>query len=480
MPELVGLIPAAGKGTRAYPYTKDIPKGMLPVAGRPLLEHSLVMLRDQAHIREFFIVVGDLGQVIRDHFGDGAAWNVKITYIQNQHIDLGLAHSVRLAGEHITGPFLMVLSDEFYLETNHSALARQSLDPEELGACGVFRSQDWNAIKRNYTLHLDGERISSLEEKPADPQEPILGTGTLLLSPRVFRLLEEAFAREGEPPDFIGTLGEAVAHGLTMRPFFLEGRYVNINDVDSLHWANFLGRSKLMPKAKHSVVVQSWGQEEGLARVMGEYDRLDCVDEVLLVLPDGCPEPAWLAGLGKSRVLHAPPGQEKYGALLAYGIEAARGDIVTITEGYYSFYPNDVKKLLAYIADAELVVGTRTTRQLIQQGTRMRGVVRLAHVFLAKLIELLWLNYSVRLSDVGCTFRTIWKDCYRDIAGQLHSRGPAYALEMTLEVMKSRRRLIEVPVSFLHTNEVLAARHQKPSVFFRFLATVLLKRLGLI
>jgi len=148
-------------------------------------------------------------------------------------------------------------------------------------------------------------------------------------------------------------------------------------------------------------------------------------------------------------------------------------------EGYYCFYPSDLHKLLAYIADADLVLGTRTSRQLIQQGSRMRGVVRLAHLLLAKLVELLWLRHRVRLSDVGCTYRLLWRHCYEEIKARVTSSGPEFELEMTIEILRSRQRLIEVPVSFLRTNEDLAQLYQRPSIFLRMLAKVIRRRLGL-
>jgi hypothetical protein len=131
------------------------------------------------------------------------------------------------------------------------------------------------------------------------------------------------------------------------------------------------------------------------------------------------------------------------------------------------------------MADADLVLGTRTTRQLIQQGTRMRGRVRLAHIMLAKLIEILWISHRIRLTDVGCTYRVLWRDSYLDIRDRLTSEGPEYVLEMDIETLQSRKRLIEVPVSFLNTNEVLAEKYQSVGMFFRMLRTILRKRIGL-
>lgn len=74
------VILAAGRGTRMGDLTKQLPKPMLEVEGKPVLEHIVVGLRDEAKIREIFVIVGWQAQVIRDYFGDGSKWGVSISY----------------------------------------------------------------------------------------------------------------------------------------------------------------------------------------------------------------------------------------------------------------------------------------------------------------------------------------------------------------------------------------------------------------
>jgi UDP-N-acetylglucosamine diphosphorylase / glucose-1-phosphate thymidylyltransferase / UDP-N-acetylgalactosamine diphosphorylase / glucosamine-1-phosphate N-acetyltransferase / galactosamine-1-phosphate N-acetyltransferase len=74
------VILAAGKGTRMGGLTTDIPKPMLQVQGRPILEHILTGLRDAAGIREFFIVTGHRAEVVEAHFGDGSKFGVAVRY----------------------------------------------------------------------------------------------------------------------------------------------------------------------------------------------------------------------------------------------------------------------------------------------------------------------------------------------------------------------------------------------------------------
>jgi hypothetical protein len=327
-------------------------------------------------------------------------------------------------------------------------------------------------------VRIQPKGITRLLEKPRERVGNLLGTVTFLLSPRIFGHLKKALAEKKEAADFIGVLDGAVQKGESLQPFHLKGNYVNINDVDSLNWANFLGRSRQLPSASLSVVIQSLGVEEGLSRLANEFNDLARVDEVLIIVPAGKREPPWVSRLAKTRWVEAPPEIIAYGSLIAFGLEQARGDILVVLEGFYSFYPSDLTKFLAYLADADLVLGTRTTRQLIQQGSRMRGVVRLAHILLAKLVEILWISHRIRLTDVGCTYRALWRSCFLDIKDRLTGPGPEYVLEMDIETLRSRKRLIEIPVSFLNTHEALALRHQELSVFFRMLQTIIRKRLG--
>lgn len=73
------VILAAGKGTRMRELTQDIPKPMLKVQGRPILEHIVTGLVSSG-IREIFIVTGYQAETIERHFGDGAAWKARIAY----------------------------------------------------------------------------------------------------------------------------------------------------------------------------------------------------------------------------------------------------------------------------------------------------------------------------------------------------------------------------------------------------------------
>ncbi len=101
------VILAAGKGTRMGGLTAGLPKPMLPVRGRPILEHILDGLI-AAGIRRFFIVTGFCGDVIESHFGDGSKWNVEIRY-GRQTVQDGTGKAPEVAAQFV-GPDDFVLT----------------------------------------------------------------------------------------------------------------------------------------------------------------------------------------------------------------------------------------------------------------------------------------------------------------------------------------------------------------------------------
>ena len=107
------VILAAGFGSRLRPLTDTIPKAMVPVAGRPLLEHHVERLR--AHgIEEIFINLHYLPEVVRGHFGDGSRWGVRIEYALEPEIR-GTAGGVKGFEARLGEVFFVVYGDVFSL-----------------------------------------------------------------------------------------------------------------------------------------------------------------------------------------------------------------------------------------------------------------------------------------------------------------------------------------------------------------------------
>lgn len=440
---MIGVIPAAGQGTRAYPYTRRIPKGMLEIEGEPNLARTVALMRDQLGIRDIVIVVGAFGELIEEHFGDGARCDVRIRYVRNDAIDKGLSYSILLARPHVDDHFCVILGDECYVDTNHADLLATDYRAA-LATCGVMAGYGDAELQKNYAVTVDGDRIRRLVEKPKPPCEGLLGVGTFVFSPAIFAHLEAALADPSAgPTDPVNVLARLCAAGAELRAFALRGGYVNINDRDALNLANNLVRSRDFAARPIDLVLLAKGGGESARRTVEDFRATGRFQRILLVSG-----PRGLAGPAPDgvQVLSAPSGE--YGEMMRTGFDAATADIVVTAMSDGSYAARDLSKFLEYLKDADLVVGTRTTRQLIQQGSNMRGIVRLAHVILAKLLELVWWEFEPRLTDVGCAYRAVWRSGYRTIRPLLRSPGPGYAVEMLLEMLRARKRVIEIPISF--------------------------------
>jgi NDP-sugar pyrophosphorylase family protein len=477
MTRLVGVIPAAGRGVRAYPYTETIPKAMLEVDGVPILRGNVELMRDQLDIHDIRIVIGHRGEVIRDCFGDGRDLGVRIEYVTNQRIDLELPYSLYLATRDVESFGCVILADECYIDSNHRELLAEPYD-SALATCGVITSEHPKYVRKNYAVALRDGRIVGLEEKPRAPADRLMGTGTYILHPDLLQRLRAAFEPDPErgPRGWTAWLGELCREGGGLRPFFLRGHYVNINSRDDLNRANCLLRELTFAQRRRSLVFVV-GEPAGAAESAGKFAQRDEIDEV--VVASARPVPG-LAVTGKLQPVVAPHPNADVGELIQLGLTAARGDILVIVDSDETFSPRDLSKFFVYLRDADMVVGTRTTRQMLEQATNMRGIVRAAHVILAKLLELLWWRFDPRLTDTCCNYRAFWRSTYMAIRPHLSSTDAAIYPEMVIEVVRARRRIIEIPINYYNPDATLPAvrtRYQSVTSFARIVAMMIRKRL---
>lgn len=476
MSKLYGLIPAAGKGTRARPYSNMIPKGMLEINGVPNLQRTVEMMRDQLQISEIVIVVGHLGQTIIDYLGDGTQFGVSIRYITNTEIDRGLAWSVLLGAETLDDYFCVILSDECYVDSNHHELK----SPEYrrgIATCVLKEVDDKELIKRNYAAFIKGGEIESLVEKPEKVDNDILGCGTWLLSPEVIPVLRQAFEKSPHNyVEFVSFLGSLCGGTSSVLPFWLKGSYVNINDRDSLASAAFNERSYRFEEQRKSLLIYSEGIEENISFSLERYKRVADLTRIYLIVPHDNVIETTACAHG-AEIIRCPPGCELYGEKIRYALDQVEGDILILTEADYAFPARDIEKLMAYLKEADMVIGTRTTRKLMQRGNDLQGAVRFANVLVAKIMELLWWRFEGRFTDVGCTFRAVWRSSYTSIRDDLSTAGPEFSAEMIVAMLSRRMRILEVPVNYNNVSRALNARYRNMNTLFRFLRMLVVKRL---
>lgn len=472
-----GVLPAAGRGVRAWPKTHYVPKVLLEIGGKPLLQRNLELLRDRFGLTEIVVIVGHLGEHIRALLGDGSKFAVRITYVDCPDPSIGLARGLMLARPVLTAPFVTILGDELYLGSNHDRLLQD--DDEFDAACAVLQTSALDTIRKNYSVTIEHDRIVALEEKPERIVNDWLGCGTYVFAPSIFDAIERTSpsARSGrvELTDAIATL---VREGKDVRALRLTGSYVNINSIEDQNSANYLVRDLEFASYKVSVVIPAWNEEGSIAYVVRDFAPL--VHEVVVADNNSTDKTADIARACGARVVST--ALKGYGDALRCGIDHAVGDLIVLVEADHSFRAKDLGKLLEFAKDADMVIGTRTTRQMVEQGTNMHGFVRWANVMVGKLIEALWWSQEPRFTDVGCTYRAIWRDVYAKIRPRIRGIGPEFSPELMIEVLRDHRRVIEIPVSYYRrvagTSKHSAGFTQLARTALRMLRLIVRKRLG--
>lgn len=105
------VIMAGGKGTRLATITKNIPKPMVPIEGKPLLEYQIENLKENG-VKSVILIVGHLGDVIRNHFGDGSRFGISIRYFV-EAVPLGTAGALTKVKDWLEDTFFLVFGDLF-------------------------------------------------------------------------------------------------------------------------------------------------------------------------------------------------------------------------------------------------------------------------------------------------------------------------------------------------------------------------------
>jgi glycosyltransferase involved in cell wall biosynthesis len=193
-----------------------------------------------------------------------------------------------------------------------------------------------------------------------------------------------------------------------------------------------------------AVVLPTYNEKDSIADCVRRFEALPEVDEVIVVNNNAAPGTSEeVAGTGAREVLEPTQG---YGAAIKRGLREAETDLVCICEPDGTFNPEDLRKLLAFMPECDLVVGSRTVSNFIWRGANMGWFLRWGNWAVAKLIEVLY--NTAYLSDVGCTFRIMTREQADTILGRSRLDGSAYGLEMLLISVITRARMVQVPVNY--------------------------------
>ncbi len=226
---------AAGKGTRMRELTAEIPKPMLRVRGKPVLQHIVEGLRD-AGVTDFLIVVGWRADAVREFFGDGAAFGIRIRYV-TQVVQDGTGRVVELARDFAgPDPFVLSYGDILVDAANYRRLVE--LTPGTEAIVSVKRNED--VSKGGAVFVNENFELIDLREKPqpGEPTSPWYNAGVYAFCPSIFQFtakLERSPRGEYELTDAIR---ELALSGKRVQALELAGDWADVRDPEILDQLN--------------------------------------------------------------------------------------------------------------------------------------------------------------------------------------------------------------------------------------------------
>jgi dTDP-glucose pyrophosphorylase len=226
------VIMAGGQGTRLRPSTENCPKPLLPVKGKPILEHIIMQAKAEGFFH-FALAVQYLPHMIEEYFGDGKRWDVQIDYLREEE-PLGTAGAISLLNPRPEAPFLVsngdVLTNICYgglldFHCSHKASATMAVALHEWqNPFGV--------------VHTDGIDITVFEEKPITRSH--VNAGVYALEPGVLDVL--GLGEHCDMPMLFGRLQEK-GHRTIVYP--THESWMDLGDGDDLKRAQSM---KCLPK----------------------------------------------------------------------------------------------------------------------------------------------------------------------------------------------------------------------------------------
>ena len=197
---------------------------------------------------------------------------------------------------------------------------------------------------------------------------------------------------------------------------------------------------------KISIVLIAYNDELSVPAAVRDFKAAPH-NELIVIDNYSADKTAEMAAKEGAKVVSETDYNKGYGGACIRAMKEATGDIIILSEADMTFSGNDVKKFLSYIENADMVVGTRTTQELLAQNTQLDWFLNWGNQFLARLLQLKHWG-KIRLTDVGCTYRAIRKESLEKIIHKLKVTGSEFSPYMIDVALENNLKVIEIPVTF--------------------------------
>jgi dTDP-glucose pyrophosphorylase/predicted transcriptional regulator len=218
------VIMAGGKGQRLRPLTETVPKPMLPVGGRPILETIIAQLGEHG-LRRLYLSVNYKAEIIKNHFGDGSHFGCEIRYLEEAQ-PLGTAGPLTLLPERVTEPLVVMNGDVLTKVDFGNMLAYHG----NTGACATIGVRQIDVQVPYGVLDIDEQSVRAIVEKPVHKFQ--VSAGVYVFDPSVPPHVPAGQATD--MPDVIRTL---VDDGQPVSAFPIHEYWIDVGQIPELNRA---------------------------------------------------------------------------------------------------------------------------------------------------------------------------------------------------------------------------------------------------
>ena len=218
------ILMAGGLGMRLRPLTEHLPKPMLQIGDTPLLELIIKRFESQG-FHHFTLSLNYLSHLIKEHFGDGTSYGVKIDYVE-EHERMGTGGALSLLKKHPDEPFIVMNGD---ILTTTSFTEMMDFHTKTTSAVTICARHFTTQVPYG-VLNTNGTTFISMEEKPV--HKHLVNAGIYALSPVVLEYLEE-----GEALDLPNLITRVHDHGHKVSVFEINEYWLDIGRIEDLERA---------------------------------------------------------------------------------------------------------------------------------------------------------------------------------------------------------------------------------------------------
>ncbi len=180
------IILAGGQGMRLRPITYELPKPMITIKGKPILEYIINKLKE-ADFKDIIVSIGYLGDRIKEYFGDGEKFGVNIRYVEEK-APLGTGGALRSA-QHLIHDDVMVVNGDNIFDFDLSKIYEFHKKERSFATMAVATAEDVSAFG---VVEMDGNRITNFIEKPTTRQSThLVNAGIYVLNSMAISMLPE-------------------------------------------------------------------------------------------------------------------------------------------------------------------------------------------------------------------------------------------------------------------------------------------------